>query len=162
MLRSSQAPSRSLLTGRPACRSAQLQQPARALASASSLPRLLRRAIAPPSPSPLSLSPLRPLSRSFAAASRVPADRSSGIASASRDGGGGSGGGSSGGGGRRGGGSDDDDDDDENGGEKKFPGFRFMAVMRDFGFGKFAFKEGAAGMFVAAGIGETRLVLERG
>jgi hypothetical protein len=37
-----------------------------------------------------------------------------------------------------------------------------MAVMRDFGFGKFAFKEGAAGMFVAAGIGETRLVLERG
>ena len=40
-------------------------------------------------------------------------------------------------------------------GEKKFPGFRFMAIMRDFGFGKFAFKEGAAGMFVAAGIGES-------
>ena len=31
-----------------------------------------------------------------------------------------------------------------------------MAIMRDFGFGKFAFKEGAAGMFVAAGIGERR------
>ena len=81
------------------------------------------------------------------------------MASASRGGSGGGGSGGGGGGRGRGGCGDDDDDDlggENNGdGEKKFPGFRFMAIMRDFGFGKFAFKEGAAGMFVAAGIGES-------